>query len=91
MRSHHFILEALTQQSGIDLLFSDVIMPGGLNGYELAEQACVLYPELKVLLTSGFTGKALYRNGQGRFKENLLNKPFNQSELAFRVRMVLDK
>ena len=81
----------LAEQPSIDLLFSDVVMPGGMNGYELAEKACVLNPQLKVLLTSGYTSKTLYRNGQARFKANLLNKPYNQQEIATRVRHVLDE
>ena len=84
-------LEILAEKTTIDLLFSDVVMPGGLNGYELAEQATVLCPQLKVLLTSGYTSKTLYRNGQARFKANLLNKPYNEVEIATRVRRVLDE
>ncbi len=84
-------LEVLSERSGIDLLFSDAIMPGGINGYELAEQATSLYPELKVLMTSGYANKALYRDGQARFKANLLNKPYNEGEIAKRIRLVLDE
>jgi len=62
-----------------------------MNGYELAQQATVLYPGLKVLLTSGYTSKTLYRNGQARFKAHLLNKPYNLDEVATRVRLVLDE
>ena len=84
-------LEVLSHQPGIDLLFSDVVMPGNLNGYELAEQTCALYPAIKVLLTSGFTSKSLYKNGQAHFKASLLNKPYNQYEIATRIRRVLDE
>jgi len=81
-------LEQLAENMDIDLLFSDVIMPGGINGYELAEQVTNNLPIIKVLLTSGFTGKVLEHNGLARF--DLLSKPYNQSELAKRVRAVLD-
>ncbi|MCW8827209.1 MAG: ATP-binding protein, partial [Gammaproteobacteria bacterium] len=83
-------LELLAAHPDIDLIFSDVVMPGGINGYELAEQALENRPELKVLLTSGYTGKALAYNGQARFNASLLSKPYSQSELAKRIREILD-
>ncbi len=88
-------LEILAKEQTIDLLFSDVVMPGGLNGYQLAEQATTLlknagHPELKVLLTSGYTGKAVFHDEQELFQASLLGKPYNQAELAIRVREILD-
>lgn len=83
-------LEMLTEQSKFDLLFSDVVMPGGMTGYELAEQAKKYDPKLKILLTSGFSEAAVARNGQAIFKANLLDKPYTQYELARRVRQLLD-
>ena len=82
-------LALLAQHPEIDLLFSDVVMPGGLNGYELAEQACKLYPDLGVLLTSGYTEMAIARNGQARFNANLLSKPYTLSELINRIHETL--
>ncbi len=66
-------------------------MPGGMNGYELAKQAVANYPEIKVLLTSGYTEKAVAHNGQARFSANLLSKPHTQAELAYMIRKVLDE
>ena len=83
-------LEQLDKDPTIDLLFSDVVMPGDINGYELAEQATASRPQLKVLLTSGYTQKALAHNGQARFNANLLSKPYSQTGLAKRVRAMLD-
>ena len=81
-------LEALKKEPQIDLLFSDVVMPG-MNGYELAERVVASSPQLKVLLTSGYTEKAIGNTGNGRFDNNLLSKPYTNTELAQRVRAVL--
>jgi len=89
-------LEVLESNTAIDLLFTDVIMPGGSDGYELALAARELYPSLKVLITSGFTKKHdEYVNGEGKYYSrlaaNLLNKPYDKSSLATAVRSVLDE
>ena len=76
---------ALTQLAApgrIDLLFSDVIMPGGTNGVELARRARALRPEIRVLLTSGFAG------GQGEDLP-LLAKPYDRAGLAAGLRGAL--
>ena len=83
-------LEILSQKN-IDLLFSDVVMPGGMNGYELAQKATQILPTLKVLLTSGFTAKSIAQNGLQKFSENLLSKPYSKVDLAKRIRHVLDR
>ncbi len=83
-------LQLLEENPAIKLLFSDVVMPGGINGFELAEKATGLNPDLKVLLTSGYTGKTQFRKGQARFTTNLLSKPYNLDEIASQVRLVLD-
>ena len=76
---------ALTQLAApgrIDLLFSDVIMPGGTNGVELAKRAKTLRPDIRVLLTSGFAG------GQGADLP-LLAKPYDRAGLAAGLRGAL--
>lgn len=83
-------MERLMGNRTIDLLFSDVVMPGGMNGYELAARAKEKSPTLKVLLTSGFTRKAVTGNDQAKFSANILTKPYSRSGLAFRVREILD-
>ncbi len=76
-------------KAGVDLLFSDVVMPG-ISGIDLAEQAHKAHPALRVLLTSGYTDKTIADNGKNRFSANLLRKPYSPSELARRLRQVLD-
>jgi CheY-like chemotaxis protein len=80
-------------QSGeqIDLLFSDVVMPGGMSGFDLAREAAAARPELRILLTSGFPESALKQGraiGEGL---ELLGKPYTQAELARRLRALLDR
>jgi len=84
-------IQILENDRTFDLLFSDVVMPGGMNGYELAQQATLLIPGLKVLLTSGFTSNTIAHNGLARFSAHLLSKPYRKTELAQRVRLVLDE
>lgn len=88
-------LEALQRDTSIDLLFSDVVMPGGMDGYQLAIEAMKLRPDLRVLLTSGFTPKREeLANGTRRLasdlSKSLLHKPYNMAELAIAVRQTID-
>ena len=83
-------LQVLAKEPEIALLLSDVLMPGGINGYELAESALESYPDLKVLLASGYTSKSEIHKSQARFSANMLTKPYNLSALAQRVRQLLD-
>ncbi len=84
-------LKLLAERPSIDLLFSDVVMPDGMNGYELAEEAVTILPEIRILLTSGYTSTSIIKNGQARFKANLLSKPYSQDTLAKRIRLMLDE
>jgi len=82
-------LKKLVEEPSIKLLFSDVMMPGGMNGYELAEQATMQSPGLNVLLTSGFTDNTVSNSKQALFQTNLLTKPYTHDELARRVQALL--
>jgi CheY-like chemotaxis protein len=83
-------LKILAENNHIDLLFSDVVMPGGTNGYELAQQATEQNPELRILLTSGFTSKTIDQEILSRFAGRLLSKPYRKAEMARRIRQILD-
>lgn len=79
-------MERLAEHPTISLLFSDIVMPGGMNGYELAEKTMENRSDLKVLLTTGHAGKAESNAGH---ETNLLMKPYTHAELAQRVRSLL--
>jgi len=79
-------LEQLEKTTSVNLLFSDVVMPGGINGYELCELATKIIPDLKVLLTSGYTDNNIIHNGHTKYGAHLLSKPYTQADLARRIR-----
>jgi CheY-like chemotaxis protein len=80
-----FIGEAPT----IDLLFTDVIMPGMMNGRQLVDEALKRRPGLKILFTSGYTENAIVHHGRLDSGVLLLAKPYRKSELARMIRLAL--
>ena len=83
-------LAILDSDASIDLLFTDVVLPGGMNGRQLADAALKSRPDLKVLFTTGYTRNAIVHNGQLDPGIQLLGKPFTYSDLAAKLRTVLD-
>jgi PAS domain S-box-containing protein len=83
-------LTSLAQFKGIDLMITDVIMPGGMNGVELAERARELNPNLKVIYTSGFPADALIERNGTRAEDPMLRKPYNRAEFAAIIHRTLD-
>jgi len=82
--------EALDRLRGgerVDILFSDVVMPGGMNGVQLAVEAGRLRPALRVLLTSGYTGEALAGEHSVPADVPILTKPYRREELAARLKV----
>ena len=73
----------------IDLLFTDVVMRGGMNGRELADQAAALRPSLPVLFTSGYTQNANVHHGRLDEGVHLLKKPYRRRDLAAKLRQLL--
>jgi len=83
-------LALLDQGVAFDVLFTDVIMPGGMNGRELADAVAQRRPGVPVLYTSGYPEAAIMHDGRLDPGVALLNKPYRQSELARLMRQVLD-
>jgi PAS domain S-box-containing protein len=83
-------LKILDDSATIDLLFTDVVMPGGMTGRQLAEAAKTRRPNLKTLFTSGYTEDSILRLGKLDPGVRLLSKPYRKHELATRIREALD-
>ena len=83
-------LKILDGGESIDLLFTDVVMPGGMTGRQLAEAAKARRPNLKTLFTSGYTEDSILRLGKLDPGVRLLSKPYRKHELATRIKEALD-
>ncbi|SUD92385.1 Blue-light-activated protein [Ralstonia mannitolilytica] len=83
-------LELMNSDTHIDLLFTDVIMPGAIKGGELSIRAAQRVPPLPVLLASGYTRDEVVRDGRLPAGVTLLGKPYRRDDLARLVRSVLD-
>ena len=82
-------LKILRERMDIDLLLTDIVMPGGLNGPELAIEARRLHPGLKVMYCSGYAESAVIGHALLDRGAQLLNKPYSRSELSMGVRSAL--
>lgn len=83
-------LSALEANPGIRLLFTDIGLPGGMNGRQLSEAARKLRPDLKILFTTGYARNAIVHDGRLDPGVELITKPFSQAALAGRLRDILD-
>jgi PAS domain S-box-containing protein len=79
----------IRSRDDIDLLFTDLVMPGGMNGRELAEAALALRPALRVLFTSGYSDEVLVHQGRVEHAALLLGKPYGRLDLARKVHAAL--
>jgi PAS domain S-box-containing protein len=96
------VLEARDGESALDvlrtrldtairLLFTDVVLPGSRNGEELAAEARVLRPDLKVLFTTGYVRDAVVHQGRVDPGVDVITKPFSYADIAAKIREVLDR
>ncbi len=83
-------LKQLARNPNIDLLLTDVLLPGGMNGQQMVDLASADYPALKTLFMSGYARDAFVDQGRLKPGIELLGKPFGPSELAQRIRDALD-
>jgi PAS domain S-box-containing protein len=88
-------VEALSvlQSTGVDLLFSDLVMPGGMDGVQLAREAKRLRPRIKILLTTGFALDATERpdaSGVSGIEFDIIEKPYRRIDLGVKLRVLLE-
>jgi CheY-like chemotaxis protein len=74
-------LDILAREEHIDLLLTDVVMPGEMNGIELAEKVRMLYPGLPIILSSGYTDMGMTKDIDADLKSQMLVKPYTHSQL----------
>lgn len=84
-------LDKLGRIDKIDLLLTDVVLPGGMNGRQIAEEMIRLRPGLKVLYTSGYSANAIIHHGRLDADVEFLAKPYKRRDLARKVRAILDR
>lgn len=84
-------LSKLQEHDDIDLMFSDVVMPGGMNGFDLAQAAQSMKPSLKIVHTSGYPKGAMVHQDEPRFKEGfIIMKPYRREDLQKIIKDALE-
>ena len=83
-------LKLLESDIAIDLLVTDVGLPGGMNGKQMADVARRRRPDLKVLFITGYTENAAISNGRLERGMHVLSKPFPMEKLATRIRAIIE-
>jgi PAS domain S-box-containing protein len=83
-------LRLLDANSDVNLLFTDVVLPGGMNGRGLAEEAMRRRPKLKLLFTTGYARNAIVHQGRLDPNVEVVFKPFTYAQLASKIRRALD-
>jgi CheY-like chemotaxis protein len=83
-------LRILRREAHVDLLFTDVVLPGGLTGAQVASEAQAIQPGLRILFTTGYARNAIVHNGRLDPGVQLITKPYSFVDLAAKIRDVLD-
>ena len=83
-------IQHLQNGQPFDLLFTDIVLPGGMNGVQIAEEAKRIQPNIKVIFTTGYAETAVVQNGQLDPSVTLINKPYRREELLDKVHALLD-
>jgi len=84
-------LRILSGSEHVDLLFTDIMMPGGMLGPALAKRARELRPQIQVLFTTGYADSSALAGTSGLTAADVLTKPYRNEDLAMRIRTVLDR
>jgi signal transduction histidine kinase/CheY-like chemotaxis protein len=84
-------LRIVNDGAHIDLLFTDIVLPGGMNGRQLSHEVLKIRPGLAVLFTTGYTPNAIIHHGRLDPDVELLSKPYTRDDLSRKIRRVLDR
>ena len=84
-------LERLDEIGGIDMLFTDIVLPGGMTGKDVACEVLKRQPDVRLLYTSGYAAGAMDEGGRIAKGGEFLSKPYPMKTLASRIRDILDE
>jgi CheY-like chemotaxis protein len=84
-------LRVVNNGTHIDLLFTDIVLPGGMNGRQLSQEVLKARPGLAVLYTTGYTPNAIIHHGRLDPDVQLLSKPYTQDDLSRKIRQALER
>lgn len=84
-------LEGMRRNPDFDLLLTDIVMPGGIGGRQLTEEAQRICPALELLFVSGYTDREVFRQNRPGNEDRFLTKPYSRLQLARKLRSILSR